>query len=1038
MFKIEISLDKDFENLLTKFKYEYSEELFDINGLSSRYMNYNNFIDNFIDTSTIADSSVDSSSNVAHKDMPTLMSEMSKPHKKLLSYNKIYYEIKKRFGKENADKWFTYEFDGHLYLHDAASASFVSYCFSYDLKELAEKGLFFLNDGSFNSEPPQHLETFIDFVKEFTSYASNRTSGAVGLSNLIIYMYYFWKKDINSGYIEYDKYRFAKQQFQRLIYALNQPYVRDGIQSAFTNTSIFDHEYFEALFGASTFPDGSYMIDYEEEIIEFQKIFLEVFSGIRSKNMMTFPVNTISLLFKNGKFVDEEFARYAIEHNRQWNDSNLFISESVTSLSNCCFSGKQAGIIKVNDEVYCLPFKELYEKYAAQSIETIYNGKWIKCNLIKTPAKQLYKIKTVNNKELLATEDHIHVTLNGNKTSTELTKNDYLKLNISQLKETEEVENEREKKLTYADGFILGLYLCHGEISDIGNNIIGTDNNNSDNNSDKESPIIDKYTSQIELYLSKEAYYENKNVIQQFVDDKYPDAEIVFDTENEVFTNIYSLLIKNVDSEINDFIKEFIKNENDNLNKELNLNCLLYNTDFRKGILEGYNAVNYHNFTISENIKNSFEALIISLGMQSIIIDEKQNDLNYNYDHPIYQIKSLDNASTVDQYDCILKNDSLYVKIDSIEKYEEKEEEENLIGIETQKYAYCFRINSGDEPYFVLSNGIITHNCRLVSNIEKILDEKKNIGRELGFQFSIGGTALSVGSVKCSTINFARIAIESDNEEEYLEKLRDIVKTNLMALDRVRHIITRNVEKGILHNFSYNLIDFEHLYNTIGFTGCWECLHRFGYTYKDEFDNTFYSKDALRFGAKIFDSIREVIEEFKKENDITYMINIEQTPGESACSKLMEKDKYFYKDKVIDILPLYGNQFIPLGIKTTLQERIRIASAFDKFCNGGSILHINIDAPFDSFSKAWDMVNYIANKGVTYFAFNTKIQVCKHNHAFYGKICPECGEPVDGEYTRIVGFLTKTQYWSDTRKQEYKLREWEPINLTSSDMFEKE
>lgn len=219
------------------------------------------------------------------------------------------------------------------------------------------------------------------------------------------------------------------------------------------------------------------------------------------------------------------------------------------------------------------------------------------------------------------------------------------------------------------------------------------------------------------------------------------------------------------------------------------------------------------------------------------------------------------------------------------------------------------------------------------------------------------------------------------------------------------------------------------------FTGLYECLYKFGYTYKDEFDNTYYSNDALRFGAKIFDTIREVISEFKSKYNIDYMINIEQTPGESACSVLMKKDQYFYNDKVVNVLPLYGNQFIPLGIKTTLQERIRIASAFDKFCNGGSILHINIDSPFDSFDKAWRMVNYIANKGVTYFAFNTKIQVCKHNHAFYGKICPECGNPVDGEFTRIVGFLTKINNWSETRKDEYKLREWEPINLTCDNIF---
>ena len=142
----------------------------------------------------------------------------------------------------------------------------------------------------------------------------------------------------------------------------------------------------------------------------------------------------------------------------------------------------------------------------------------------------------------------------------------------------------------------------------------------------------------------------------------------------------------------------------------------------------------------------------------------------------------------------------------------------------------------------------------------------------------------------------------------------------------------------------------------------------------------------------------------------------------------MRKDKFFYPDADIYDLPLYGNQFIPLGIKTTLEERVRIASEFDKYCNGGSILHANIDAPFDSFEKAWDMVNYIADMGVTYFAFNTKISVCKNNHAFYGNKCPSCGQSKDGEFTRIVGFYTKINTWSKPRKEEFKMRTWENIN----------
>lgn len=203
-------------------------------------------------------------------------------------------------------------------------------------------------------------------------------------------------------------------------------------------------------------------------------------------------------------------------------------------------------------------------------------------------------------------------------------------------------------------------------------------------------------------------------------------------------------------------------------------------------------------------------------------------------------------------------------------------------------------------------------------------------------------------------------------------------------------------------------------------------MKKFNLIELDEFDNTYYKDEAYIFGQKIFQTMRSVADEFAKDKD--YQINTEQIPGESAAAKLMKKDKFFYPNADIYDLPLYGNQFIPLGIKTTLQERVKIASKFDKYCNGGSILHANIDAPFDSFDKAWKMVNYIADQGVTYFAFNTKIQSCDHNHAFYGSTCPVCGGPVATEYTRIVGFYTPIRTYSKERKAEYKLRRWEQVN----------
>jgi ribonucleoside-triphosphate reductase len=304
--------------------------------------------------------------------------------------------------------------------------------------------------------------------------------------------------------------------------------------------------------------------------------------------------------------------------------------------------------------------------------------------------------------------------------------------------------------------------------------------------------------------------------------------------------------------------------------------------------------------------------------------------------------------------------------------------------------------------------------CRLKSNIE-----------DLGYFNSIGGTALKVGSVKVSTVNLARIALEYDTEQDYLVALRDTVELNCKVLDVVRRIIQRNVDKGLLPNFKHGLVDFEHLYNTVGVIGIYETMKAFGYTKEDEFGNTYYTEKADTFGKKIFEVIHRTKDQFALDKD--YKINCEQIPGESCAAKLQSADEMLYPEMVVKDLPLYGNQFIPLGIKTTLQERIRIASLFDSYCNGGSIAHINIEAPFNNFEQAWDMVNYIADQGLTYFAFNTKIQACRHNHAFFGKKCPVCGEGVYTEYTRIVGFYTPIKTWSSSRKAEYALREWERV-----------
>lgn len=75
------------------------------------------------------------------------------------------------------------------------------------------------------------------------------------------------------------------------------------------------------------------------------------------------------------------------------------------------------------------------------------------------------------------------------------------------------------------------------------------------------------------------------------------------------------------------------------------------------------------------------------------------------------------------------------------------------------------------------------------------------------------------------------------------------------------------------------------------------------------------------------------------------------------------------------------------------------------------------------------MLNYVADAGVTYFAFNLRISACKHNHGFYGDVCPVCGEPKVTSYQRIVGFLTPERTYSKERKAEFRMRDWFDLNV---------
>ena len=106
--------------------------------------------------------------------------------------------------------------------------------------------------------------------------------------------------------------------------------------------------------------------------------------------------------------------------------------------------------------------------------------------------------------------------------------------------------------------------------------------------------------------------------------------------------------------------------------------------------------------------------------------------------------------------------------------------------------------------------------------------------------------------------------------------LEERVHTAIKALDVVRTIITRNIEKGLLPNYTYRLIEIERQYNTIGIAAMYEAVREFGYIDTDEFGNKSYSDEGIALASEIMRTINTI----KDSYDFQYSINIEAVPAE--------------------------------------------------------------------------------------------------------------------------------------------------------------
>lgn len=982
------------------------------------------FIDNYIHSDNTANATIDDNSNVSNHNIAVLNAEIHKENNQNTNYRMLENELRKLY--PNFDyKQMMNDFNTIGYLHDSSSQIGMPYCVAITMYPFLTHGIKKLGG---LSAKPESLESFCGIFINMVFAIASQYKGACATPGFLLCMDWFCRQEWGNDYIYHldeiishgKKNRTIETQilqyFQQVTYSINQPASARGGQSVFWNISIFDKEFFNTMYGEFYFPDGSAPI--WETFNWLQKKYLHWLNQERLKCILTFPVVSVALIYKDKHFIDQELFEYACQEYAEGNSFFTYINDSPESLSSCCFSKDQKILWKSSTSgVHLTTFEEFKNlPYAGnkENLKIFHNGSWVKGKFVELPGRKMYEITTFNNKKIVVTDNHLNSTLRGDISTNELTTNDYLLFN----QQPANVVSENDEHLTYEQGFVVGSFLGDGSFGSEQKGII-YDINFSQN--------LEKHKKCMEMLdiANQQVGGQNKPHLAS------------------IYNNVYPVRISS--KELAAFIIKWTNWERGTyaFNKKLNLNCLLQSIEFRKGILDGWYSTDGGNsnrcYTTSSELVEDMEVLIMSLGMNSIIDISDRTDEDvvicgeiYKRNYPLYCIRWYEPANHRRNKDVenswIKRNNSIYFKIKEIKE------------VEYSGNVYCFECDE-KEPYFTLPNGIITHNCRLSSKISKPQ-----------FNFTNGQIGEMTGSQNVITLNFNRIiqdwynsmkvnvSVEEKSGKASPEFIGSLLRTDkdlqeslkvylIEILERIykyqtayNSCLRRLLDAGLLTTYTAGFIDLKKQYLTIGINGLNQGAEFLGYQCNK---NESYKK----FCNLIFSTIKEQ-NQLHKSNSL--MFNTEFTPCESASIKLYNRDK---KDGywVPSDTNLYASYiYKPNDPNISILDKIYLHGR--DFCgdnlDGGSAAHINIDSHL-SKEQYIKLLTYAGEVGCKYLTFNVPNAECQEC-GFITKTpitkCPHCGSTKIDYYDRVIGYLTKIKNWSAGRQQEQKTRIYSHIN----------
>lgn len=311
-----------------------------------KYRHNVDFIREYSQASNAATGSkFDSNANIETKNVTTLSCEIHKEADIGINRLRMIDKITELYGTELAEKYIE-QLDSHqIYRHDETHPVF-PYCVSITMYPFICEGL--KSIGAPSTEP-KNLQSFAGNFINLVFAVSAQFAGAVATPEFLTYLDHFIRLEYGDDYYEKTDIivnpiskrpktieKVIDDIFEQIVYSINEPAAARNFQSVFWNIAYFDHTYFNAIFEDFVFPDGDE--PKWESVSWLQKHFMEWFNNERLRNYLTFPVETVNLVYdkESKQYIDKEWADFTAE---MWSKGHSFFcynSDSADSLSSCC------------------------------------------------------------------------------------------------------------------------------------------------------------------------------------------------------------------------------------------------------------------------------------------------------------------------------------------------------------------------------------------------------------------------------------------------------------------------------------------------------------------------------------------------------------------------------------------------------------------------------------------------------------------------------------------------------------------------------